>query len=526
MNVLDRLRELSRASSERTYYIDVPRGRTYSYQQFHSLAASLGKRLRSAGLTRGQRVGILLINSAEFAALYWACLYEGLVAVPVTPTLGTRDIHYALQTARISLLVYSDATRDVCPPPQSFAEPPAYLRLRCAEDSSPCPAGHLEWAESELNPGQISGNLLDGVRRDDLFVITFTSGTTSRPKGVCHTVGSLFGAALAFNEANQVGPEHRYYHVLTMSYMAGLLNTLLCPYMAGGTTAVAQPYGPMSALRFWDTVIRYGLNTLWLVPTICSSLLRLDRSDEGRAYCREHVRLACVGTAPLPRRLQRDFEERYGTPLLESYGLSELLFVAANIPGGVGKPGSVGQLLQGVEARYESEAESQPAADGEIWVRTPYLMAGYLDPESGEPDRLPRDTWFATGDLGKQDTDGDLFITNRKKDIIIRGGVNLSPRSIEEVLLEHPAVQEAAVVGVPHEFYGEDAVAVLKLKPGHVFPAVKDSLTALCKQSLGAMAIPSRFVEMTELPKNTTGKVIKTELRTRLASGTVERRSA
>jgi long-chain acyl-CoA synthetase len=359
---------------------------------------------------------------------------------------------------------------------------------------------------------------LAGVTPDDLFVITFTSGTTGRPKGVCHTVGSLVGAALAFNQANGVGPEHRYYHVLSMSYMAGLLNTLLCPFLAGAAVAVDEPFGPQSALRFWIAPRRYQLNTLWVVPTICTALLRLDRDSAGQDYCRRQVRLACVGTAPLPGRVRDEFEVKYGVPLYESYGLSETLFVAANVPGAVRRPGSVGSLLPGVELRATDDLGNPlPAAqDGEMQVRTPYRMAGYLDPACGRPVPPPGGPWFATGDIGYQGNDGCVFITGRKKDIIIRGGLNISPRGIEEVLLEYPAVQEAAVVGVPHAFYGEEVLAALQLRPGVELAGVQDELTTLCRRSLCPLAVPGRFVQVEDFPRTSTGKVSKAELRARL----------
>jgi long-chain acyl-CoA synthetase len=346
---------------------------------------------------------------------------------------------------------------------------------------------------------------LDSISENDLFAITFTSGTTGLPKGVPHRVGSLFSAAALFNGALEFGPQHRFYHVLAMSYMAGFLNTLLCPFLAGSSIVVSRPFDARLALEFWKAPMQYGVNTLWLVPTILSSLLRADRSVAGAEYCRQSVKIACCGTAPLPARLKREFETKFGVELLESYGLSETLFVSTNCLKARRHPGSTGPVLPRVTVRIGD--------DGEVFIRTPTMMSGYLDYKTLQPDAAAVPEWFPSGDLGNLDAEGNLYITGRKKDLIIRGGINISPRHVEEILMEHEAVAEAAVVGLPHEFYGEEVAAILRLKPGQTLDAARPSLEAYAKAKLRPAAVPSKWFSMDDFPRSSTGKVQKQQLR-------------
>jgi long-chain acyl-CoA synthetase len=503
-----RVRDTFRAHADRVCLIDGRDGRTLSYRDLLRLALAFRAELTGRGLQRGDRVALILPNSLELATAYFGCLLGGFVAVPINPLFGRRDLRYALEAARVRLLLTAPETAAVAN--ADDAVPADLARLTVLR---PDQAGdiHAAWSFAYAAPAAHTAPAPDEsitLRDDDLFAITFTSGTTARPKGVCHTVRSLLASALAFNHVNEIGPDHRYYHVLNMTYMAGFLNTLLCPFLAGASVVIDDPFGPQTALRFWQLPMRYEVNTLWLVPTICAALVRLDRSQPGRTYAQRAIRLACVGTAPLPRSLQEQFESKYGVPLLESYGLSEILFVSANVPSLPRKIGGVGRPLPGVEVRVETGA-----AVGELSVRTPFAMKNYLDPDTGMPSASPAEPWFSTGDIGEIDGDGYVFIRDRKKDLVIRGGINISPRSVEELLLQQPAVDEAAVVGVPHEFYGEDLVAVVKLKQGHALEAEKPRWDALCRAELGAHAIPGRCFAIDELPKNANGKINKVELR-------------
>jgi long-chain acyl-CoA synthetase len=247
----------------------------------------------------------------------------------------------------------------------------------------------------------------------------------------------------------------------------------------------------------------------------------MDRDEDGWAYGRAHIKAVCAGTAPLPLKLKREFEAKYGVEALESYGLSELLIICANVPSHPRRDDSVGRLLDGVEfAVANDQGERQPnGGEGEILIRTPFAMMGYLDPDSGAVEPLGRDDWFPTGDIGLLADDGNVFITGRKKDLIIRGGQNLSPRAIRDVLLGHASVVDAIVVGLPHEFYGEEVAAAVKLQTGLDLADERPSILQHCRKQLSQPAVPTLIKQIDEFPTGPTGKVLTGEVRAWLAIG-------
>ncbi len=508
MNRLDIL-SLMRGEGERTFFIDAPSDRAFTYASFLDRALCMAARFKEAGVQNQDRVVLFLPNAPEFACAYLACLLLGAVAVPVNPALPSRDLDYIFAHARATLLVYAAKTASAIP----VAAVSGVKRLRIVlHKDSECADNAPTWRMDDPGVGLAT---VAAPSAGDLFSITFTSGTTNRPKGVPHRVEGLLASALAFNKSLGFDDNTRMYHVMPMSYMAGFLNTILCPLVARGSIVSNGPFDARLGLDFWSAAARYEVDTLWVVPSMLTSLLKLDRGDRGQVFCRERVRAACIGTAPLPLALKIDFEKRYGVALHESYGLSETLFLASNSGAVPYKAGSVGKLLEGVELRLlgADGTDVAPTAEGEIHVKVPWMMAGYLDPETGLPDPSTSPAWFPSGDLGKIDGDGHLFITGRKKDLIIRGGANISPRAIEEWILGDRDVQQAAVVGVPHSFYGEDAVAFICIRQKEETAAIQQRLLSNAREQLGAAFSPSRVIVVDELPVNTTGKVLKNRLR-------------
>ena len=513
-DVLDVIQQQFRDRWDKPLLIDAVTNRTYTYAQFAAICDQLGNALIERGATRGSRISILLSNSPEFAALYIACLLRGFVAVPINPSLHRKEIESLFSRSGANIVVMSPATRVALGGAvESFTNCVIFEMLP-----------ERELVETNHN-GPFRCSMPDGgvcfvpdfssVSPDNLLSITFSSGTTAIPKAICHSVSTLLRSAQSFNSVLEMNSENRMYHILPMFYMAGFLNTLLCPIMAGGSIVLNRPVDAKLALQFWGPAIEHEVNTLWLVPTILTSLMLIDRSKEAPAWCRQHIRIACVGTAPLPFQLRKDFEARYGIVLLESYGLSETLFVTCNTPTTMSPPGSAGRVLPGVNLRIVSEkGDAMPLlSDGEILIQSPFSLVGYISSDTMAPDPVSRGEWFLSGDIGHLNADGDLFITNRKKDLIIRGGVNISPRAIEEVLQCHPAVEATAVIGMPHHFFGEQIVAVLKLRVGYDLPSLSKELAALCGEHLSATSQPDRYIEVSLFPTTATGKIQKSKLR-------------
>lgn len=519
LNALETILDVVMRQVDRPFLIDSLADRTLTYGQFHAGACSVASTLKQAGVKRRDRVAILLNNSAEFASLYFACLYLGATAVPVNPLLSGREIAFIIEHCGASRLVYEPSLEALVPDDVLQGGLPT---LTFQAQGSEQGGGELS-----LDP-RLGADFqpFEGVDPADLFSLSFTSGTTSQPKGVPHRIDRLFAAAGAFNEALGFGPHTRLYHVLTMAYMAGFLNTLLCPFLAGGSVVLGAAFEPTLALRFWEAPVRHQANTLWIVPTMAAALVKIDRDPRGPKHCEQGIERICIGTAPLPQQLRQDFEAKYGVRLLESYGLSEVLFVATDTAANPAPDGSVGPPLPGVQLRFvDDAAQDLPRGqDGEILIRTPFLMAGYLDYETSLPRPPDAEQWFSSGDVGHLSPHGLLFITGRKKDLIIRGGVNISPRVVEEALLASEDVVDAAVVGAPHTFYGEEVVAVIKLEQGRELEQVKPTLTALCKEQLSPLSVPARYVALDAFPVSSTGKVQKNKLRELVAAGTKEPR--
>ncbi|HEY9759829.1 MAG TPA: class I adenylate-forming enzyme family protein [Oculatellaceae cyanobacterium] len=504
-------------NANRVFLIDSVSDRSFTYSESYACITDLALTMQNVGIKRGDRVAIVLLNSPEFVFLYFACLFLGAVAVPINPALHKRELLFLLKSSKPSAIVYSAFTEGLLSEALEKEDLVSKLCLGSATGNTQFKNAHHWSLDSQQARSQDNWFPADGPNPTDLFSITFTSGTTALPKGVTHTVSSIFKAARAFNEELGIHADSRFYHVFPMSYMAGFLNTLICPFTAGASVVIGPAFDAKLALTFWQAPIRYSVNTLWLVPTMLSSL-SVDRLATGRSYCRDKIETICVGTAPLAERTKLDFEAKYSISVYESYGLSELLFVASNSRRTTNEPGSVGKLLAGVEIKVLADdgAELPAGQTGDIWIKTPFAFAGYFDYETLRPDPFHPDSWFESGDIGYIDEQLRLHITGRKKDLIIRGGINVSPRAIEEIMLKHEAVHEVAVVGLPHHFHGEEVAAAIRPKQPCEWRSLENDLRKLCQANLAQVEIPTQFFCVEELPKNTTGKVQKAQLREQL----------
>src|SRR6266581_9085266 len=297
--------------------------------------------------------------------------------------------------------------------------------------------------------------------------------------------------------------------VLPLFHVNGIMVSVVSPLLAGGSTFIAERF---DAATFWTTVERAGPTFFSAVPTIYALLV----SQPGGQADTKNLRYVICGAAPMPRELISEFEQRFGVPVVEGYGLSECTVVCtANPVHGVRKAGSVGLALPGVDVGVVDSADQfLPAGQaGEVVIRGPNVMRGYLGrPE--ESAEVLRGGWLHTGDVGRFDDDGYLTLVDRVKDLIIRGGENIYPKEIEDVLYTVPAVLEAAVVGQPDPVFGEQPVAFVTLRSG--FDVVPEDLIEHCRQSLARYKVPRKVYIEETLPKNAVGKIAKPELRRRL----------
>jgi acyl-CoA synthetase (AMP-forming)/AMP-acid ligase II len=508
MTIRETILDVVARREEHVFLVDALTSQKITYGEFHRQACALAAQLHKRGVRKSDRVAVMVPNCCELAALYFACIYLGAVIVPINPALSKGDAQFILASCKPVVIVASATCADAI-----RGMHPQVLRLVMAHDPVTVAAGS-DQLRSDLLGEADDFVPLENADGEDLVVIMYTSGTSAKPKGLAHKLGRMFRNAAAFASVQGVDQNSRFYLTLSMSYMGGLYNLLVLPFLCGASVVVDHVFDARSSLRFWEKAKNNGVNALWLAPTVLSILLRMDRGRVGEEFCRSSVRHAFVGFAPLPLKVKDEFEARYGIRLIENYGLSETLFVTARSQGAPAGSGFVGDALPGVALRVVSgDGEVVGSGiDGEVEILTPDLMAGYLDADGS---LLPMDAsvWFPTGDVGHLDEAGSLFITGRKKDLIIRGGVNISPAAIEEALMHVDGIAEVAVVSIPHELYGEDVVAVLKLDAGVELESILELVVDHAKRSLAQHQQPARYIAIDELPRTANGKVQKSRIR-------------
>lgn len=496
---------------ERAFLIDAKSGREIGYGEFAALVRDLAHALDEAGVGPGGRIASLLPNGLACACLYFCCLATGRVFVPVNSKYPEADQAFILEASRAECVA--------CGPGATGGASARFGAARTLWLGEDAPEGCLaQWSPRPVTARKDDAAPVCSASAEALSSLTFTSGTTSRPKGIFHTRGTLLANAEAFATALAIGPDHRFFHMMPMSYMAGLLNNLLCPFVAGASVVVDREFDAPMAFSFWNGLIRHGVNCMWSTPSALTMILQLDRGASGEGWAREHLRFVAACTAPLRPETGEAFQARYGAPVLPSFGMSETLINTIDDPRRRCATGFTGYPLPGVtlQVRGEDGAALPVGEQGELWVHTESLMLGYMDPESGAPAPAGDSGWFPTGDVGEVDAAGALRISDRMKDLIIRGGVNISPSRVEEVLCAHPGVLEAAVVGLPDPASGERVAAAIRLKPGAEGPTTSEEALELCRQRLERMAWPETIVVLEDFPRSSTGKVNKRLLRSAL----------
>jgi acyl-CoA synthetase (AMP-forming)/AMP-acid ligase II len=493
------------ANCDRVFLVDAESGTTTTYAQLHHASHRVAGYLYGRGVRQGDCVAFAMNNSIELAQLYFGCLLAGAVAVPVNPVLGRRFLRHVVEHCRPALVFSAD----------SFTAP-------LGDDALPVRSVRLgrdvSFAADIIDAtGTPAKNVVRDTSASLPALMTYTSGTTAQPKPVMHSLENLFGNGSCFARRMQLTSSNRFYNLLPMTYLGGYYNLLLIPFISGSSVVVGREFSAQEAISFWNPVIRHRVNTLWLVPTILSILLELDRGNVGVDYCRHGIQCCMVGTAPLPSALREAFEARYQLRLLENYGLSETLFLATTLPGSPATRG-VGLPLDFVQIRIATE-ETSSASDmkeGVIWVTTPHMeidhrsLGRHVFVSSG---RRATSEWYDTGDLGVVDSEGVLHVTGRQKDIIIRGGTNVAPSAIEDVFAAHPEVRECVVVGVPDRITGETIAAVIRVSAGTDFDCIVKELTGMARDRLAPVQRPAHYLQTSSVPRTASGKVVKAEVR-------------
>jgi long-chain acyl-CoA synthetase len=479
---------------------------TLTYAQVDAMTGRVAAGLRGAGLQPGDTVAVSLPNVPEFVFGLFGALKAGLTVVPLNPLLKAPEISYHLRDSGAKLLVAfagfaDEAVRGVA----GAGNVPLYV--------VPAGPGAPPPADGHPFDDLYADEVLDVEPRnpDDTAVVIYTSGTTGKPKGAELTHFQMFMAATVAAETFDYRDDDVSLAVLPLFHVFGL-SSVMGTAIRSGATMVLVPRFEVPAVL--DAIEQRRVTVFCGVPTMFVALLHADQGGRDLTS----LRICVSGGASIPGEVLRGFEAAYpGAPVLEGYGLSETCAMATfNRSVDERRVLSIGKRLWGIEVRVV-DAEDRPLPPGpenvgEIVLRGHVVMKGYL----GRPDATAeamRGGWFHTGDLGYGDEEGFFYIVDRKKDLVIRGGFNVYPREVEEVLNEHPAVLEAAVIGRPDDRLGEEVVAFVSLRPGT--SATPEEVVAFCRERLAAYKYPREVVVIDDLPKGPSGKVLKTELRAR-----------
>ncbi|HYB21271.1 MAG TPA: long-chain fatty acid--CoA ligase [Thermodesulfobacteriota bacterium] len=465
------------------------------------MSQKLGRALQDLGVRKGDRVILQMPNCPEVLQSFQAVWRIGAVVVPINYLVGEEEIAY----------IYDDSGAKVV-----ISSLPFLPKIRAARTKVPGPETII-LIDPEVPEGTVSYREIVGkspedqdvveTEDDDLATLIYTAGTTGRPKGVMHSHFSLYSNARMQFESLSLPDGMISVFVLPLCHSYGIASMNQGLFRRGGRAILLISF---DVEAIFSSIQKYRANILAGVPTMYVFMLLYP---EPRKYDLSSMKYWFCGSAPLALETFNRFKEVFGFGIIEGWGLTEAgANNSVNPPEGVKKVGSIGLPMKGMEMKVvDDEGKVLPARkEGEIVIRGPMLMKGYWNkPE--ETVEVLRGGWLHTGDIGYVDEDGYFWITDRKKDLIIKAGENISPRTIEEVLFKYPKVSEAAVIGIKDEIYGENIKAFVVLKPGQT--ATTEEVIEYCRAKLSNFLLPKEIVFLKALPKSLVGKVLKKELR-------------
>jgi long-chain acyl-CoA synthetase len=488
------LRLRANAAPDKTflYFQDVE----VSYSQLDETTNRMANGLLALGVQKGDKVCVLLTNRPEFVYLFLGAPKLGAVLVPINVLLKAEEVQYIVNNSDATTIVTEDkflplveAIRPACPQIKHV--------VVVGEHTPTAMTPFAQWLAAPADDPDVE------ISSDDDMGIIYTSGTTGKPKGVVLTQGNYYvnswqGAVMSGMNAGE-----RAMCILPLFHVNGQVVTILMPMQGGGSMILTEGFSPKT---FFENLARYRATTFSGVPTVYSIMLNLPGADR---YDLSSLRMCVCGAAPMPVEVFTQFEEKFNAKIVEGYGLSEGTCASTINPvEGKRKVGSIGLPFPGQDIRIvDDDGHQRPAGQvGEIVISGRNVMKGYYKNPEATAQTI-RNGWLYTGDLGYCDDEGYFYIVGRKKEMIIRGGVNIYPQEIEEVLYQHPKVKEATVIGMPDPIWGEEVGACLILKEGELWDA--EGAIAYCRERLADFKCPRRVFFVDSFPKTATGKIQK-----------------
>jgi long-chain acyl-CoA synthetase len=492
MTVYDLIERQAIERPDAVYALATEGSATLNYRELAAGSRRISAWLQRHGAAVGDTVSLVMPNGLMTLRLLLGAMWSGRCVNPVNLLSQPDVMRYVLEHSDCKLVIASPDWHERILalaqglPCRVVAADPHALRLDDETDDDPA-------APSPPKPG-------------DLALLMYTSGTTGRPKGVMLTHANLVANAASIAAEHGLGVDDRVLGVLPLYHINAFAVTMLAPLASGGSVAIASRF---SAARFWGQALGCACTWINVVPTIVSYLIE----GEQPAADLSRLRFCRSASAALPPEHLRGFERKFGIGVIETMGLTETVAPSFSNPLDPArrKLGSVGRA-SGCEACILG-ADLQPVPDGqagELAIRGPNVMRGYYKNPEATAAAFTADDWLRTGDLGYRDTDGFFFVTGRIKELIIKGGENIAPREIDEALLKHPAVLDAAAVGIPDQHYGQEIMACVVLRQGAQADA--DELRSFCEQTLGRYKTPKVFRFVAELPRGPSGKVQRLKL--------------
>ena len=497
MNVRSLLEDRAKATPAKPFLFYTEDGREWTYSQFDRVVNRTANLLLSHGVSKGDVVSLLLPNSPEYIIAYFACWKIGAVAGPINSLLKRDEVRWAINNSESKLTLAS-----------------AQFESSLGDDLPKLLFDDV--AVADEFPAEL---ITSEIESRDVGIIIYTSGTTGKPKGCLLTQGNLIANARQIAEWMNFGYDDRLLTVMPLFHMNAVSVTTMTALFAGASTVVAPKF---SASGFWDWIEKYRVTSFGSVATMLSMLLAKgpptaaendpnETATPSNSTRLSSLRFAMCGSAPVPAEILERFEDTFGVLVIEGYGLSESTCRSTfNPPNENRRPGSCGKPI-GNEMKVvdENDEEVEDGQLGEIVLRGPNILKGYFKNEEATAKAFANG-WFHTGDIGYRDGDGFFYIADRKSDMIIRGGENIYPREIDDLLYTHPAVAHAAAIGVPDELYGEDVAAFVVLKDG--MTVTENELMDFCREHLADYKCPKSVYFVEDIPKGPTGKLLKREL--------------
>jgi len=481
----------------KTYLIAPETGRELSFGELKRQANNLSRFLLGAGYAPGERIGFYCANGYQTAAVFLGTMYGGFVSVPLNLVSHASQLEYVLEHSG-TRLVFTDAEHA-----QALGErvkatgreieiividvdaPNLFLEERLGTREAPAP------------------------KASDAALLMYTSGTTGRPKGCLLTQKNVISGGLFVQQAHELTPKDRVLSSLPLYHINGQIVATVGPLVHGGSVVAPHRF---SASQFWEMLDRYECTWFNVVPTIISYLAAADPGLQ-QPDRSARVRFGRSASAPLAPELHRAFERKFGLSIIETMGMTETAAPIFTNPleQGARKYGSVGRPVGNVAKVLRLDGgECKPGEIGELAVKGDNVMREYYANPEETAKAFDAEGWLRTGDLGFADEDGYYFVTGRLKELIIKGGENIAPREIDDVLYKHPAVMDAAAVGIPDAHYGQEIFCAIVLKPGST--ATEVELRSFCEKELGRFKTPKVFRFMADLPKGPSGKVQRLKL--------------